>query len=51
MGTFNFVTGYEKDLSKKPLLSFNLATSEGDTGHPGFICHKQPELERESGIP
>ena len=23
-----------------------MATTEGGTGHPGTLCHKQPELER-----
>ena len=28
------------------MLSFDYGTSEGGTGHPGFICHKQPVLEK-----
>lgn len=46
MTRFNFVTGVHSDLYKKPMLSFDYGTSEGGTGHVGFICHKQPVLEK-----
>lgn len=46
MARFNFLSGVHKDLSKQPLLSMDYSTSEGGTGHVGFICHKQPALER-----
>lgn len=28
------------------MLSLEYSTSEGGTGHPGFICHKQPAMEK-----
>lgn len=31
---------------KTPLFTADYTTSEGGTGHPGFIFHKQPALER-----
>jgi 2-polyprenyl-6-methoxyphenol hydroxylase-like FAD-dependent oxidoreductase len=46
MERFNFISGITSDLQKKPLLSMNYSTSEGGTGHCGFICHKQPFLEK-----
>lgn len=46
MTKFNFISGVHSDLSKKPLLCFDQSTSEGGTGHVGFICHKQPSLEK-----
>jgi len=46
MTRFNFISGVHTDLSKQPILSFDYSTSEGGTGHVGFICHKQPALER-----
>ena len=46
MERFHFISGNEANLSKKPLLSVDYNTSEGGTGHPGFICHKQPILEK-----
>ena len=46
MEIFNFVTGSEPDLYRKPLLSMDYTTSEGGTGHVGFICHKQPAMEK-----
>lgn len=46
MQKFHFISGTDKDLSKRPLLSFDYNTSEGGTGHVGFICHKQPALEK-----
>lgn len=41
-----FISGYASDFSKAPFLKMRLGTSEGPTGHVGFIIHKQPELER-----
>lgn len=41
-----FVSGSGHDLMKPPFLSMDLTTSDGGTGHVGFVFHKQPELER-----
>ena len=46
MEIFNFVTGTEPNLYKKPLLTMDYTTTEGGTGHVGFICHKQPAMEK-----
>jgi 2-polyprenyl-6-methoxyphenol hydroxylase-like FAD-dependent oxidoreductase len=46
MGKFNFITGVTNDLMKPPFTVMDYSTSEGGTGHVGFICHKQPSLER-----
>ncbi|KAJ9610395.1 hypothetical protein H2200_005172 [Cladophialophora chaetospira] len=46
MEIFNFVTGSESNLYKKPLLNMDYTTTEGGTGHVGFICHKQPAMEK-----
>lgn len=46
MEKFNFVTGSGTDPRKKPLLSMQYRTTEGGTGHVGFICHKQPAMEK-----
>ncbi|KAK9448270.1 FAD/NAD(P)-binding domain-containing protein [Limtongia smithiae] len=46
MGNFNFVGGTKKVLDQKPFMVMDYSTSEGGTGHVGFICHKQPILER-----
>lgn len=46
MGTFNFIGGKSLNLHKRPFLKFDYATTEGGTGHVGFICHKQPLLEK-----
>ena len=46
MQRFNFVSGTEKNLYKRPLLSVDYNTTEGGTAHPGFICHKQPVMEK-----
>lgn len=43
---FNFVTGSKPDLSKRPLIQMEYRTTEGGTGHVGFICHKQPAMEK-----
>ncbi|EEA23552.1 hypothetical protein TMatcc_002429 [Talaromyces marneffei ATCC 18224] len=46
MNIFKFVDGTKPDLSRKAFLEMDYSTTEGGTGHVGFICHKQPELER-----
>ena len=46
MGIFNFVDGVHTDLHKPPFMCMDYTTSEGGTGHVGFICHKQPALEK-----
>lgn len=46
MTKFNFITGVHSDLSRRPLLYHDQSTSEGGTGHVGFICQKQPVLEK-----
>jgi 2-polyprenyl-6-methoxyphenol hydroxylase-like FAD-dependent oxidoreductase len=40
------VTGTSPDLFKKPLIEIDYTTTEGGTGHVGFICHKQPAMEK-----
>jgi 2-polyprenyl-6-methoxyphenol hydroxylase-like FAD-dependent oxidoreductase len=45
MGVFNFVGGEHQILEARPFMRMDHSTSEGGTGHPGFICHKQPVLE------
>ncbi|OKL61492.1 hypothetical protein UA08_03338 [Talaromyces atroroseus] len=46
MNTFKFVDGTVPDLYRKPFLEMDYSTTEGGTGHVGFICHKQPVLEK-----
>lgn len=46
MGLFKFIGGKGQNLHKRPFLEFDYATTEGGTGHVGFMCHKQPLLER-----
>lgn len=46
MEIFNFVTGSNSDLYKKALIQMDYSTTEGGTGHVGFICHKQPAMEK-----
>jgi len=41
-----FISGSENNLHKTPFLTTDMMTSEGNTGHVGFVFHKQPELER-----
>lgn len=43
---FNFISGQGFDLMKPPMISIDNTTSEGGTGHVGFMTHKQPVLER-----
>ncbi|KAL3466435.1 hypothetical protein BJX64DRAFT_302165 [Aspergillus heterothallicus] len=47
MGVFKFISGGapSSSLEKAPFASMDYRTSEGGTGHVGFICHKQPVLE------
>ncbi|KAH8700879.1 putative monooxygenase [Talaromyces proteolyticus] len=46
MHLFKFVDGSAYDLSRQAFLEMDYATTEGGTGHVGFICHKQPALEK-----
>lgn len=46
MGIFNFIGGRHHDLSARPFMRLDYSTSEGGTGHVGFVCHKQPALEK-----
>ncbi|KAF9883713.1 hypothetical protein FE257_003051 [Aspergillus nanangensis] len=46
MTRFNFVSGIHTDLKKDPFLALDYSTTAGGTGHVGFICHKQPILEK-----
>ncbi|KAJ5627614.1 hypothetical protein N7490_009842 [Penicillium lividum] len=46
MGKFKFVGGTDQVLDKKTFLEMDYGTTEGGTGHIGFICHKQPVLEK-----
>jgi hypothetical protein len=46
MGVFNFIGGVHSRLDKAPFTRMDYRTSEGGTGHVGFICHKQPGLEQ-----
>jgi 2-polyprenyl-6-methoxyphenol hydroxylase-like FAD-dependent oxidoreductase len=46
MNKFNFIGGTHNDLSKKEFMAIDYGTTEGGTGHVGFICHKQPALEK-----
>lgn len=46
MDKFYFIGGVHSDLSRKPFMAMDYSTTEGGTGHVGFICHKQPVLER-----
>ncbi|KAH7078113.1 hypothetical protein BKA63DRAFT_552239 [Paraphoma chrysanthemicola] len=46
MGNFRFVGGEHNNLAAKPFMVMNYNTTEGGTGHPGFLCHKQPAIEK-----
>lgn len=46
MGIFNFVGGIHTDLHRAPFMKIDYRTSEGGTGHVGFLCHRQPMLEK-----
>jgi 2-polyprenyl-6-methoxyphenol hydroxylase-like FAD-dependent oxidoreductase len=45
MSKFQFISGVHQNLMKPPFLEMDYSTTEGGTGHPGFMCHKQPMLE------
>ncbi|KAL3479423.1 hypothetical protein BJX99DRAFT_255679, partial [Aspergillus californicus] len=45
MGLFLFIGGVHSSLDTAPFTRMDYGTSEGGTGHVGFICHKQPVLE------
>lgn len=45
MGLFHFISGVHQVLDTKPFMKLDNSTTEGGTGHVGFICHKQPALE------
>lgn len=40
MGIFNFIGGSQSDLYAAPFMRFDYTTSEGGTGHPGFLCKR-----------
>ncbi|KAH8705419.1 hypothetical protein BGW36DRAFT_456886 [Talaromyces proteolyticus] len=44
--TFMFIGGSKKDLSARPFMDMTYGTTEGGTGHPGFMCHNQPVMEK-----
>ncbi|KAL2800158.1 hypothetical protein BJX66DRAFT_321654 [Aspergillus keveii] len=46
MQMFKFIGGTGKDLHRKGFVEMDYATTEGGTGHVGFICHQQPLLEK-----
>ncbi|KAL5339349.1 hypothetical protein BJX70DRAFT_408079 [Aspergillus crustosus] len=46
MEQFQFIGGTKRALNQKPFLQMDYGTTEGGTGHVGFICHKQPVLEK-----
>ncbi|KAJ5679746.1 hypothetical protein N7462_007990 [Penicillium macrosclerotiorum] len=46
MHKFKFIGGTEQVLDKRAFIEMDYGTTEGGTGHVGFICHKQPALER-----
>ncbi|KAH8585709.1 hypothetical protein B0O99DRAFT_657166 [Bisporella sp. PMI_857] len=45
MRCFRFIEG-GRGLDVRPFLQFAYHTIEGGTGHPGFMSHKQPVLEK-----
>ncbi|KAL2837464.1 hypothetical protein BJY01DRAFT_251424 [Aspergillus pseudoustus] len=46
MQLFKFIGGTRRDLHREAFLEMDYATTEGGTGHVGFICHRQPILEQ-----
>ncbi|KAJ6090284.1 hypothetical protein N7486_009099 [Penicillium sp. IBT 16267x] len=46
MKIFKFIGGTDPVLDKKGFVEMDYGTTEGGTGHVGFICHKQPALEQ-----
>ncbi|KAK7177862.1 putative monooxygenase [Paraphaeosphaeria sporulosa] len=45
-GNLQFIGGEHNDLQHKEFLSLTYETTEGGTGHPGFMFHKQPAIEQ-----
>ncbi|KAJ5391159.1 monooxygenase [Penicillium cosmopolitanum] len=41
-----FISGTHQNLHAKHFLHFDMASSEGQTGHVGILAHKQPILEK-----
>ncbi|KAJ5976333.1 monooxygenase [Penicillium waksmanii] len=41
-----FISGTHQNLNAKHFLHFDMASSEGQTGHVGILAHKQPILEK-----
>lgn len=41
-----FISGNGDSLHKRPFLVKDFNTFNGNTGHAGFVFHKQPELEQ-----
>ncbi|CAI7585491.1 unnamed protein product [Penicillium manginii] len=41
-----FISGTHQNLHAKAFLHFDMASSEGQTGHVGVLAHKQPVLEK-----
>ncbi|KAL4920207.1 hypothetical protein BDW62DRAFT_216159 [Aspergillus aurantiobrunneus] len=46
MQIFKFIGGTQKDLNHDAFLEMDYSTTEGGTGNVGFLCHKQPALEK-----
>ncbi|KAJ5391278.1 hypothetical protein N7509_006768 [Penicillium cosmopolitanum] len=46
MNMFKFIGGTTPILDKPAFIEMDYGTTEGGTGHVGFICHKQPVLEK-----
>ncbi|KAL4894483.1 hypothetical protein BDV59DRAFT_207101 [Aspergillus ambiguus] len=46
MGKFNFISGSSTELRRDPFLAMDYNTTAGESGHVGYICHKQPILEK-----
>ncbi|KAF7563742.1 hypothetical protein G7046_g421 [Stylonectria norvegica] len=46
MGNFRFIGGAHHDLTTNAFMMMDYNTTEGGTGHPGFMCHKQPSIEK-----
>ncbi|KAL4770008.1 hypothetical protein BDW60DRAFT_218346 [Aspergillus nidulans var. acristatus] len=44
--SYRFIGGTQKDLDQKGFVEMDCATTEGGTGHVGFIRHRQPVLEK-----
>ncbi|KIX10084.1 uncharacterized protein Z518_01165 [Rhinocladiella mackenziei CBS 650.93] len=41
-----YFTSGKHGLKTKPFMRMNLSSTEGGTGHPAAICHKQPAMEK-----